>query len=86
MFGPIWIIQVIVSTALLKDAKICSNSLWFHAAKSIGSLKRLKQPKPRYGPCPFSLICSLLLKYLFYFLLSNIPPINHKTKHRNRHG
>ena len=25
-----------------------------HVAKSIGSLKRLKKPKPRYGPSPFS--------------------------------
>ena len=30
-----------------------------YVAKSIGSLKRLKDPNPRYGPSPFSLICSL---------------------------
>ena len=36
-----------------------SNSLRLHVAESIGSLRRLKKPKPRYGPSPFSLICSL---------------------------
>ena len=29
-----------------------SNSLWHDVAKSIGSLKRLKKLKPRYGPTP----------------------------------
>ena len=31
-------------------------------AKSRGSMRRLEQPKPRYGPSPFSRICLLLLK------------------------
>ena len=39
-------------------------------AKSKVSLKRLKQPKPRYGPSLFSLMCSLYLKDLsFNFIL-----------------
>ena len=69
IFGLIWIILVFVSTTLLRDANY-STSLWPHVAKSIGSLKRLKQPKPRYGRSPFSLICSLFLKDLSFILIS----------------
>ena len=35
----------------------------------MGSLKRLKWPKPRYGPSPFSLIWSLLLIFAYLYLL-----------------
>ena len=42
----------------------CKNTVILHVAKSIQSLKRLKQSKPWYGPSPFSLICSPLLKAL----------------------
>ena len=42
--------------------------IWFHFAKSRGSLKRLKLQKPRYGPFLFSLICLLLLKDLSFIL------------------
>ena len=48
-----------------------SNSLWFHVAKSIGS--RVggggRKTKPRYGPSPFSLIRSLLLKDLSFIFI-----------------
>ena len=47
-----------------------SNYLWLHVAKSIGSLKRLKEPRPRYGPSTFSLIYSLLLKDLSFILFA----------------
>ena len=44
-----------------------SISLWLHFAKSKGSLKRHRYPKPRNGPSLFSLIYSLLLKEPFHF-------------------
>ena len=49
-----------------------SNFLWLHVAKSIGSLKEgvLGSPRPRCGPSPFSLICSLLLRDLSFIFTS----------------
>ena len=47
-----------------------SNYLWLHVAKSIGSLKRLKEPRPRYGPSPVSLIYSHVLKDLSFILFA----------------
>ena len=56
-----------------------NNYLWLRVAKSMGSLKRLKQGKPRYGPSPFSLIGSLLLKDLSFSLIK-IREISPKSK------
>ena len=68
-FGPIWITIVFVSIILYY-----SNSLWLNVPKSIGSLKRLNHPKPRYGQSPFSLIRSLLLKDLSFTFIQNVFP------------
>ena len=64
--------RICVSTILNR-----SYIFWLHVAKSKRSWTRFKQPKPRYGSSPFSLIYSLLLKkfislfsilFLFYFV------------------
>ena len=52
----------------VKNCNNYSNSLWSHVAKSKGSLKRIKWPKPRYGPPPFSIICFLISKDLICIL------------------
>ena len=63
MFGPIWIILVFMSLFCWKMQSY-SNSLWLHVANTLGSLKGIGWPKPRYGPSHFSLIYSPLLRDL----------------------
>ena len=71
-FGLPSIILVFVSTILLKVAFYYSIFLWLHFAKSKGSLKRLKQPKPRYGPSLLINMLTALKGSHFYFYLISL--------------
>ena len=57
--------------SLCIDYSVESYEITVIVAISLGSLKRLKLPKPRYAPSHFSLIRSLFLKDLSYILCAD---------------